>query len=516
MPPVVEADLRGERQAWQDAVALGPHSVAACKTDEASPEGHMESGQMESVHMEFGDIEAGCMESGPMDAAPPDTGTDAAASPAAPDGTWSDTWALAIEGSGTGVWDRNAVTGEIRYSASWHALLGYQDAELSTRIEDSYTRVHPDDLAYVQATIRDHFERRTESYEVEHRLRCKDGSYKWVLSRGKVVARDTAGRALRMVGTTTDITAMRALSEELRQSVELITNLTNEIPGLVFQFRRAPDGTGRFPYVSNRLWDIYELAPGQIAETDAPVLDRIHPDDRARYRASLVASAAGLTPWHLEYRVVLPSQGARWRQAEAHPTRLADGSIVWHGLITDITERKRVETELHRLARIDDLTQLSNRRDFRERMQAELFRLHRDRRARSVIAMIDIDHFKDINDTFGHTTGDQVIEHFAHVLEGELRKNDCAGRLGGDEFAVVLSDAGQAEAQAFANRIRATIARTPAVVNGQVIGFTVSIGIAIMGYRDTDPDNPLARADAALYSAKENGRNRTEVRGEAV
>ncbi len=480
-PPVVDTDVRGECQTWRDAEAVAQDS---------------------STHEELSD--------------PSEADAAAAASPPGQEFAWSDIWALAIEGSGTGVWDRNAVTGEIRYSASWHAILGYQDAELSNRIEDSYTRVHPDDLAYVQATIQAHFDRKTESYEVEHRLRCKDGRYKWVLSRGKVISRDAAGRALRMVGTTTDITSMRTLSEELRKSMDLITNLTNEIPGLVFQYRRTPDGTGSFPYVSNRLWDIYEMTPQQIAETDAPVLERLHPEDRDRYRTSLVLSAANLTPWHLEYRAVLPQQGLRWRQAAAHPTRLRDGSTVWHGLITDITERKHVENELHRLARIDDLTQLSNRRDFRERMQVELFRLRSGLHAQSVIAVIDIDHFKDINDTFGHTTGDFVIEHFAKVLKKELRKNDIAGCLGGDEFAVVLSDAGLAEARAFANRMKETIARSPAVVNSRVIGFTVSIGIAIMGRDDRDPDDPLARADAALYSAKQHGRNRSEVRSNSL
>ena len=282
---------RGECQTWRDTVAVAQDS---------------------SAHGERGD--------------PSEADADAAASLPGQACAWSDVWALAIEGSGTGVWDRNAVTGEIRYSASWHAILGYQDAELSSRIEDSYTRVHPDDLAYVQATIQAHFDRKTESYEVEHRLRCKDGRYKWVLSRGKVISRDAAGRALRMVGTTTDITSMRTLSEELRKSMDLITNLTNEIPGLVFQYRRTPDGTGSFPYVSNRLWDIYEMTPQQIAETDAPVLERIHPEDRDRHRTSLVLSAANLTPWHLEYRVVLPQQGLRWRQAAAHPTQLRDGS----------------------------------------------------------------------------------------------------------------------------------------------------------------------------------------------
>lgn len=181
--------------------------------------------------------------------------------------------ALAIEGSGTGIWDRNIPTGEIHYSAGWKAILGYTDSEITNRIEESYTRVHPDDLASVQATIQAHFDQKTESYAVEHRIRCKDGSYKWISSRGKVVSRDMEGKPLRMIGTTTDITAMRALSDRLQQSVDLITCLTNEVPGLVYQYRLLPNGEAFFTYVSEGIRDIYEVTPEQVAD-NVSLIDR--------------------------------------------------------------------------------------------------------------------------------------------------------------------------------------------------------------------------------------------------
>ncbi len=129
---------------------------------------------------------------------------------------FSDIWPLAVDASGTGIWDRNVATGEIRYSGNWFRMLGYDAVPQSNLIEVAYTRVHPDDLAYVQASLQDHFEGRTTSYEVEHRLRCKDGSYKWVVSRGKVISRDADGNALRMIGTTTDIPNSRPPSAEKR------------------------------------------------------------------------------------------------------------------------------------------------------------------------------------------------------------------------------------------------------------------------------------------------------------
>src|SRR5690606_7464165 len=125
----------------------------------------------------------------------------------------------------------------------------------------------------------------------------------------------------------------------------LVTNLTNEVPGLVFQARLLPDGRSFFSYASKGLRDIYELEPEDVANSTDPIEALVHAQDRPSYRASLAACAAALTPWHLEYRVHLPRQGLRWRQGDARPQRLPDGSTLWHGFITDVTERKRVEAE---------------------------------------------------------------------------------------------------------------------------------------------------------------------------
>ncbi|KAF7962780.1 histidine kinase [Cupriavidus sp. UYMU48A] len=309
-------------------------------------------------------------------------------------------------------------------------MLGYADSEVSNRIEDSYLRLHPDDLAYVKATMQAHFDGRSDSYEVEHRIRCRDGSYKWICSRGKVVERDSAGRALRMVGTSTDITSLRTMSETLREAVNLITNLTNEVPGLVFQYRLLPGGRGFFSYASAGIKEIYEVTPGQVA-ADASCIDAlIHPADVAAYRASFEASAAQLAPWHLEYRVQLPMQGLRWRQGDARPQRLPDGSIVWHGFITDVTERKRIEAELQELATIDSLTGLPNRRHFLAQIDTRLASLQGGRGSGHALLMCDLDHFKSINDRWGHGVGDRALRHFGSILRAQLRPGDMAGRRG--------------------------------------------------------------------------------------
>lgn len=417
---------------------------------------------------------------------------------------------LAIEGSETGIWDRNVLTGEIHYSAGWKAIVGCTDVKMSNRIEDSYGRVHPEDLAYVQAAMQAHFDQETESYAVEHRIHCADGSYKWISSRGKVVSRDIKGKPLRMIGTTNDITAMRTLSDKLQQSVDLITSLTNEVPGCVFQYQLSSNGEGFFTYVSEGVRDIYELTPEQVVGNFALIQRRIHPDDFDNFCASFDAAAVSLTPWHLEYRVILPVQGLRWRRGDARPRRLPDGTTLWHGFITDITERKRIEIELQEFATIDFLTRLPNRRCFMAEMEEELARIQRFDGTHTAVLMCDLDHFKIINDSHGHAIGDLVLKHFAAILGNALRKNDAAGRIGGEEFAVVLSGAGIAEATAFAQRVQQQIAETPLVVGDKTILVTVSIGIAVMAATDASADAPLNRSDLALYRAKENGRNRIE------
>ncbi|QEY75749.1 sensor domain-containing diguanylate cyclase [Pseudomonas denitrificans (nom. rej.)] len=418
--------------------------------------------------------------------------------------------ALAVDGSGTGIWDRHVPTGEIHYSSAWKSLLGYAEDEIGSRIEDAYTRLHPDDLEYVQNTMRDHFEGRTEAYEVEHRLRHKDGHYLWVCSRGKVVERDAAGNALRMLGTTTDITALRGMAEQLRESVELLTDLTNEIPGMVFQFRRLPDGTGTFPYVSAGVMDIYGIAAEQMQHNSVFLRDLIHPEDLPACLASLEASAALLQPWRHEYRVQIAGRGTLWRQGNAHPKRVADGTLIWHGFITDITERKRIEAELQVLATTDFLTQLPNRGHFMRLIEAELGRVQRSTTHHAAILMCDIDHFKAINDRWGHAVGDEALRHFASILGRDIRRVDFAGRMGGEEFAVVLGDADVAAAQVFAQRLQQQLLEQPLMQGGQRIPLSISIGIAALEASDASAEAGLSRSDSALYRAKQNGRNRIE------
>ncbi len=174
----------------------------------------------------------------------------------------------------------------------------------------------------------------------------------------------------------------------------------------------------------------------------------------------------------------------------------------------DITERKRQGAELLMLATTDFLTCLPNRREFMARLEDELARLQRNVNDCACVLMLDIDHFKLVNDMHGHATGDAVLRHMAGLMREGQRKIDVLGRVGGEEFAVLLPGATLEAAQMYAERLRQKVAERPLTHEGKLIAITVSVGLARLHANDANCDAALIRADHALYQAKEQGRNR--------
>jgi diguanylate cyclase (GGDEF)-like protein len=172
--------------------------------------------------------------------------------------------------------------------------------------------------------------------------------------------------------------------------------------------------------------------------------------------------------------------------------------------------KERTEYRHRTAAMVDPLTGIANRRSFLHEGN-EVMKRHAARARPAAVLLIDLDHFKSINDRFGHAIGDRVLQVFAEAAKSNLRASDLVGRLGGEEFAAVLYDAGREKALALAERIRASFAEVAAEVDGRPVGATLSIGVVVNVDQPLNVPELLRQADEALYYAKERGRNRVEL-----
>lgn len=176
----------------------------------------------------------------------------------------------------------------------------------------------------------------------------------------------------------------------------------------------------------------------------------------------------------------------------------------------EVDQRKRLEEELRRLISVDALTNTHSRRSILELGELELKRFERSGAPLSLL-MLDIDHFKSINDNYGHAAGDEALRVFSMACQESLRETDLLGRMGGEEFVAIMPDTDSNDALAIAKRILKNVSETRIVTEDYTINLTVSIGLANAEKSDHSIDSVLSRADIALYAAKNNGRNRVEV-----
>jgi len=179
------------------------------------------------------------------------------------------------------------------------------------------------------------------------------------------------------------------------------------------------------------------------------------------------------------------------------------------GIKEDITVRKEMEAQLQELASTDPLTGLFNRRVFLERLEQERAKVARLPHYIAVVLMLDLDLFKRVNDTYGHATGDAVLKAFADIMRNNSRAIDVPARLGGEEFAILLAGANKSDAMTMAERLRQQVAATFIDHEAGPIQVTVSIGAAALSAKDINAEAVLHHADAALYEAKDRGRNQT-------
>ena len=243
-------------------------------------------------------------------------------------------------------WDASVVLddqGRITYATpSIHRILGLQPADLVGRIGLDF--VHEEDLLRTQKEMAILAARPQRPRVVRHRIVLTGGQVRWLEMVLTNLLDDPGIRGV--VVNVRDVTAQHRIVRELQQRDALLRKLSQQVPGVIYQFRQFPDGRSCFPYASEGIRQIYEVTPEQVRESAEPVFARLHPDDYDTIVASIQRSVESMTPWQSEYRVQLPVQGLRWREGHSVPERMPDGSILWHGYIYDITDRKQAEANL--------------------------------------------------------------------------------------------------------------------------------------------------------------------------
>jgi diguanylate cyclase (GGDEF)-like protein len=336
-------------------------------------------------------------------------------------------------------------------------------------------------------------------YETRHVRR--DGS-SIDLSFNVVPVRDAKGATIGATGTARDITAQKVTATALYENVEKLRLAVDAAELVYWEWERDADllHWGRDPSAADA------AGAGRTTRwTD--YLATIHPDDRDRYVASVTAAWEQTGPCANEYRVIRQDGRVAW--LASHGKTLADASGRVHrmiGVSQDVTERKRQEEEVRFHAYHDTLTGLPNRRLLDDRLRQAVYRAQR-RDSRVALMVVDLDRFKQVNDSLGHRAGDAVLREAANRIAACLRKADTLARHGGDEFVVVLSDLqAEGDCNTVAEKILHSLA-PPFRVEEQDFAIGASIGVSLFPLDAGDGEAMLRNADVAMYSAKRLGRN---------
>jgi diguanylate cyclase (GGDEF)-like protein/PAS domain S-box-containing protein len=314
-----------------------------------------------------------------------------------------------------------------------------------------------------------------------------------------------------------DITARKQAEALFQQERESFLDLINNQPAGIYRLRVFPreqwrkdawDSSEFPPYalemVNDRFCEILGINRQLFESNPGFLIDLIHTEDKAEFARKNEEANTKLIPFQWEGRLIIGGK-ILWVHFESLPRPAANGEVLWMGILYDITERKRLAEKLEYSAVHDALTGLLNRHSLEEMLNRSIARAKRG--VVSSLLYMDFDNFKEVNDTVGHTAGDNVLNTLSNILKAELRTEDVIFRVGGDEFAVLLEGTDGEKSQPVAERLRVAVEAHPFELERRVFHLSLSIGlIEIDGTLETGV--LLSQADAAMYRAKEQGKNR--------
>ena len=413
--------------------------------------------------------------------------------------------ALVAATANDGIWDFDGDSKRINLSRRWKAMLGY-DLDDDDVLLDWYGLVHPTDMSQVQARMKEHLAGKSDFFESVHRMRHQNGEWRWMSSRAKAVM-DEKGRLLRLLGVEVDITERKLYEEALFRekesaqitlqsigdgvittdaqcNVEYINPVAEELTGW-----KVDDGSGR---------GIDEIFRGFHEETCEPLEN---PMAVAIRRNRAIKSVRPTL-------LIRKDGNELYVESTASPIRDGKGKVTGGVLVFhDVSESRELNRRLSYHASHDILTGLVNRREFENRLERAL-KSAKAREASYAVCYLDLDQFKIVNDSCGHSAGDALLGQLGALLKSKIRWRDTLARLGGDEFGVLLESCSLDEAMQTAESLRMAISEYRFMWEERSFRLGVSIGVVPITSDNDDVAGLLSAADSACAAAKEAGRNR--------
>ncbi len=379
---------------------------------------------------------------------------------------------------------------------SFGQMMGYSEEELlKMTVFDVKAKTQSPGSFYESKTTK-------EGLPIEVKLRRRDGTEFFTEIIGRVIK---VGDKDYVLGTVRDITERKRAEDRLRQLSSAVEHSPISIVIM--------DITGNIEYVNLKFTEVTGFTLDEVrgkTPQDTFGSSNTQPETRAEHWQTILSG----NEWRGEMENCKKNGESYWAAVSISPITDSNGIITHFVSINeDITVRKENEEKIQRLnagleqlAMTDYLTNLYNRRYFMQRGAEEFKRARRNNQPLALL-MMDIDHFKNVNDTYGHDAGDMALQQVAATLKSSLREIDILGRIGGEEFAVLLPNISLHEAAVLAERVRKAVAGTSVEIPGGSLTITISIGVAVLTNETSGIDNILKNADVAMYQAKSCGGN---------
>ncbi|MBV7550881.1 EAL domain-containing protein [Pseudomonas sp. PDM28] len=405
--------------------------------------------------------------------------------------------ALALKASELGLWDWNLQTDEVHHTQI-QELFGLEPDQVTAILRHLKPRLHPEDLPALKRALVEHLKGRTEDYQIEYRVRHGDGHWVWIEDRGRAVERAENGRVLRMVGTRRDISVSKNL-EEQRQLAATV-------------FEAASEGIVIFDpnYVLIAINQAFSRVTGYAIEDmiGRNVVELPCSRDARRHYAAIHQALEQQGSWQGEL-VETRKNGEmypQWLQLNAVRDNRGNVSHIV-GFFADLSARRESEERMRYLTHYDELTGLANRAMFRERLSEAHQRVRQGGYRSLALLHINLDRFKQLNDSLGHEVADQLLQKMARRLVNALPEADTIARLSGDEFAVLFNAYGNLSSLARVATRLASKLRLPVTIDGHELVVSASMGISLLPDSAREISALVSQSNMAMQHAKHLGGN---------